>query len=271
MTVRAISTLASKMQAFRKSKFWLPSFDSIKVCRLVVCFTILGSVFVANASFARSETGNICDQVARKASAESGVPFSVLWSITRTETGRSRNGKLRPWPWTVNMEGAGHWFDTQDAARAFVFKHFKRGARSFDIGCFQINYKWHGASFRSIEHMFDPLENARYAAAFLQRLYRESGDWSVAVGAYHSRTPEYAKRYVARFDRIRKQHKHAADIAASSPSQPREFATAAREPRENNYPLLMHSGSAKSNGSLVPLPQGQAKALFSISGILEGS
>ncbi|MEZ5684477.1 MAG: transglycosylase SLT domain-containing protein [Paracoccaceae bacterium] len=103
------------------------------------------------------------------------------------------------------MEGKGFWFDSLDEARSFVFKEYKRGARSFDVGCFQINYKWHGHAFTSIEAMFDPLENGLYAAKFLKELYLETGSWKAAAGAYHSRTKKYADRYSARFEKFRSQ------------------------------------------------------------------
>lgn len=213
---------------------------------------------------------NVCDRAAQRVASESGVPLSVLWSITRTETGRNRGGQLQPWPWTVNMEGEGHWFETEDAARAYVFKHFKRGARSFDVGCFQINYKWHGTAFRSIDQMFDPLENARYAAAFLQRLYEETGDWSKAAGAYHSRTPEYSNRYRARFDRIRKKHRsHPAPALQTADAAP--LQSRPKRPRVNTYPLLKHAGATRSFGSLVPLGQSQGQSLFKTTGNGEGS
>lgn len=145
---------------------------------------------------------HLCDRAAARISQETSVPLSVLRAITRTETGRSRDGVLTPWPWTVNREGAGHWFDTRAAAQQFAERAISEGAHSFDVGCFQINYRWHGAAFSSITQMFDPVENARYAADFLQSLFDETGDWTKAAGAYHSRTETYAKRYRARFSRI---------------------------------------------------------------------
>ena len=51
--------------------------------------------------------------------------------------------------------------------------------------------------------MFEPRPNALYAAKFLLELYREKGNWSGAAGAYHSRTPKYAEKYEARFNRFR--------------------------------------------------------------------
>ncbi len=146
---------------------------------------------------------NICYGAIDRASRQMSVPADVMLAISLTETGRKMSGEYRPWPWTVNMEGKGFWFDTRAEALAFVKKRHAQGARSFDVGCFQINYKWHGQHFRSIEDMFDPQINATYAAKFLGELFREMGSWSRAAGAYHSRTPEYATRYAARFDRYR--------------------------------------------------------------------
>ncbi|OOY14635.1 hypothetical protein BMI85_18440 [Thioclava sp. DLFJ4-1] len=199
----------------------------------------------------------LCEAAAKQASRESGVPYAVLMAISLNETGRKGADSFEPWPWTVNMEGAGHWFDNRDLALAYVFKEFKRGARSFDVGCFQINFKWHGQHFSSIEGMFDPLENARYAAQFLKSLYAESGDWKKAAGAYHSRTPEHANSYATRFARF-----YAKLEGRSGPNDVMTTSAAAASPlpdipdivlaqsasqtqrRENRYPLLLRSKDA---------------------------
>jgi hypothetical protein len=196
----------------------------------------------AVASAERAYLARICDQAAATAAHDSGVPLDVLRAITRTETGRARDGRLEPWPWTVNMEGKGVWFDDLDAARAYVFRHFKRGARSFDVGCFQINYRWHQQHFQSIDDMFDPEQNAAYAARFLAELYAEFGDWSRAAAAYHSRTPKFADRYRNRFDRIRAALDPLHDPPA--PTRPRARFT---DPQP-----LFSTGQARL-GSLVPV------------------
>ena len=195
------------------------------------------------------EPAHICDNAAQGAARETGVPLSVLQAITRTETGRKKNGRFTPWPWTVNMEGKGVWFDSLDEARSYVFRHFKTGARSFDIGCFQINYKWHHQGFTSIEEMFDPEANALYAARFLGDLFAEFGNWADAAGAYHSRTPKYANRYKAIFEKHRNNAPGETVMAVANDNAP------ARSPvlsRVNNFPLLQ-SGSGARLGSLVPL------------------
>ena len=224
----------------------------------MVLSAILLVAHPAAANFANSE---ICEQVTQIASRQSGVPIAVMRAISLTETGRTLDGAFRAWPWAVNMEGDDAWFDTRDEATAYALAAFGRGARSFDVGCFQINYKWHGQNFGSIEQMFDPLVNAQYAARLLAELYAEKGNWSAAAGAYHSRTPEYADRYTARFERI------LANLTSTTPpppglgiSAPLDIpdivlaaygAQAPDAPRVNRFPLLQ-PGNPGGLGSLVP-------------------
>lgn len=154
----------------------------------------------------------LCYGAIDRATSKMGTPKDVMLAISLTETGKRIGTHVQPWPWTVNMEGKGFWFKTRKEALDFVRKRFSQGARSFDVGCFQINYKWHHQHFRSIEDMFDPVINATYAAKFLNTLFAEKGTWSAAAGAYHSRTPKFATRYSARFDRYR------ARLAGEAPS-----------------------------------------------------
>lgn len=216
------------------------------------------------------DASEICVRAAQAVSQAEGVPLSVLLAIALNETGRRRDGKFRPWPWTVNMEGAGHWFDGPDQALAYAEQEFGRGATSFDIGCFQINYRWHGQHFGSIRAMFNPMANATYAARYLRDLYREKGSWEAAAGAYHSRTPEFAQRYTARFNRFRSTLLAADDqelpviadilMTAADANLPlAELSTPS--PRVNNFPLLQAGGGA-GLGSLVPVGNGSGASLF---------
>lgn len=229
----------------------------LRAAYLGLTILVLGLCHVGQAAAdAAGRYRQLCDHAADRAAREVGVPPDVLRALTRTETGRTRNGVSEPWPWTVNMEGVGAWFPDADSALAHVFAHVKRGARSFDIGCFQINHRWHGAAFASIEEMFHPEKNARYAAQFLKSLYAEFGDWTVAAGAYHSRTPELAERYVARFQQLRR----AMDSAPA-----REVAQgSARAPQPRGWDMsrrvapLIGAGATSTRGSLVPLEQAVA-------------
>ena len=193
----------------------------------------------------------LCHRAAQTAAAQTGVPLSVLTAITLGETGRNRPQGFAPWPWTVNLEGRGYWFASCTEAEYFVARHHAAGARSYDVGCFQVNYKWHGRAFASPLAMIDPEANAAYAAGFLKRLYAELGDWSLAAGAYHSRTPALAERYRARFDRLRTT---ALDLDKVPPlaALPALALLNIRTPRENRFPLLIVQNGAGSAGSAFP-------------------
>ena len=91
--------------------------------------------------------------------------------------------------------------------------------------------------------MFDPESNAIYAAHFLSDLYAEKGDWSLAAAAYHSRSPDHAEPYQAKFDSI------LTDL--TDRPLPERDATPQKQ-RNNRFPLLQAGLKGKS-GSLVPL------------------
>ena len=61
-----------------------------------------------------------------------------------------------------------------------------RGAKFIDIGCMQINHRFHGADFRSLSEMFDPARNVEYAANFLKALKAQEGSWTLAVARYNA-------------------------------------------------------------------------------------
>ena len=147
-------------------------------------------------------SADVCEWAAAQAARETGVPADILAALSLTETGRRVDGVVRPWAWSANSEGAGQWFDDPESAIAFAEGRIRDGRTNLDIGCFQLNYRWHGENFASVRQMFDPLENARYAARFVSQLYTETGDWRSAAGAFHSRTAANANRYLARFDTL---------------------------------------------------------------------
>ena len=158
----------------------------------------------------------LCERAIVAGARRGGVPPEVLHAIALTETGRNAGGRIRPYPWAINREGKGHWFKSREEAQSFAQESLAAGRRSFDVGCVQINFRWHGRAFPSLEDMFDPEWTATYAAQFLRNLYEERGSWSEAAGAYHSLTPELAQIYRARFDRLLAGLDPAALAAAAS-------------------------------------------------------
>lgn len=206
----------------------------VAVC-VLVCVT-------APALPAREDAAGLCLDAAANAARKTGVPYDVLLAISTVETGRNN----RPWPWTVNFGGDGHWFASVDEAEASVAKAVENGVTNVDLGCFQLNYRWHAKGFATVADMLDPDQNATYAAEFLASHFAQTGDWALAAAAYHSGTPEYAKVYRSKFEAA-----YAGVAGASAPlSDEVEVA-----PHFNGFPLLV-AGAQGKGGSLVPSGSG---------------
>jgi hypothetical protein len=143
------------------------------------------------------QPGLQCRQAIGMAERAHAIPAHLLAAIGRVESGRRDpvTGGQHPWPWTINAEGEGHFFDTKAQAIAFVTALQARGVRSIDVGCMQVNLMHHPDAFISLEQAFDPRANADYAARFLRQLFGQTNDWAKATGQYHSATPELAEPY----------------------------------------------------------------------------
>lgn len=207
----------------------------------------------------------ICEWAAQQAAMETGVPVDILGALTLTETGRRLDGVVRPWAWSANAEGEGTWFEEPASAIAFAEDRVAQGRTNIDIGCFQLNYRWHGENFSSVAQMFDPLENARYAARFVAQLYSELGDWRQAAGAFHSRTQVYAQRYLARFDTLRDLYnQHGFQGMTGSPETYNSFAAINSGQRKRVRERVMLLGAPLGSpvtgrpGSLAVLASGQS-------------
>jgi len=131
------------------------------------------------------------------------IPQGLLTAISYVEAGRPSgdNGQLTAWPWTINVNGQGRFFDTKEAAVEETRKLLDAGQRSIDVGCMQINLRYHPNAFRSIEDAFDPALNVAYGAQFLNSLHDLQGSWAKAVERYHSsddgRREEYREKVLA--------------------------------------------------------------------------
>jgi soluble lytic murein transglycosylase-like protein len=144
----------------------------------------------------------LCRSAIAAVERAAGIPDRLMQAIGIVESGRpDERGGATAWPWTINVEGVGYSFESKAEAIAAVNAHRARGARSIDVGCMQVNLLHHGDAFASLEEAFDPAANARYAAAFLQRLLAQTGSWPRAAAGYHSLTPdvgaEYARKVLA--------------------------------------------------------------------------
>lgn len=209
-------------------------------------------VLLTAPAFGKASTDQACDAAVSAVAQSSVVPTDILRAIARTESGRTRNGIFSAWPWTVNVGGKGTWLENSDAALKFTHDQIRSGIQNFDVGCFQLNYRWHHQAFGSLEEMFDPFLNAKYASEFLEKLYREFGNWEEAVGAYHSRTPKHAKRYKRAF------RAQLAALDSPLPEGVKKGVVQTNRVKRNQYPLLVNTAGRGERGSVLRLPRSGA-------------
>ena len=129
-----------------------------------------------------------------RAAQDYGIPLNILYSVGLTETGHQ--GELNPYD--MNVDGrAVHSASLEEALARFAAER-ARGARFIDIGCMQINHKFHSDHFRTLRDMFDPEQNVQYAASFLKTLRAQEGSWTLAVARYNAgpNNPKAQRNYV---------------------------------------------------------------------------
>lgn len=125
-----------------------------------------------------------------------GIPNNYLLAISLTESGKQlENGTVSPWPWTVNAEGEGRYFENREDAISWVRENQDNNKESIDIGCMQVNLRWHPNAFESVEQGFIPSINIDYASKLLKSLKENHGTWNEAVARYHSHTPNLGASY----------------------------------------------------------------------------
>lgn len=152
---------------------------------------IAATVDIAPVSIGNSD----CSVAITNAERKYGIPPHMLRAIAITESGR--NGE--PYPWAMNIKGRAHYASNPQEMVSIVNSHGSRS--SIDIGCAQINLKYHGHRFTDWTNLIDPQTNADYAAYHLLELRREFGGWSKAVAAYHSRTSWRGANYACAVSR----------------------------------------------------------------------
>jgi hypothetical protein len=125
-----------------------------------------------------------------RAETKYGIPKHLLLAIANTESGRYNHGlkMVLPWPWTLNIEGAGSYHSNMHDAITAVNRAKQQGKTSIDVGCMQVNLKHHPRAFTSVQDALTPARNVDYAASFLRSNFDELGSWPKAIAAYHSRS-----------------------------------------------------------------------------------
>ena len=124
------------------------------------------------------------------------IPHKLLSAISLTETGRTVDGAFVSWPWSLNVSGKSFVFDSLENTKNFLQEKIDNQVNNIDIGCMQINYKYHKKSFEDLNSFLDPDKNVEWAAKFLVSLYHKHKSWNIAISRYHSSNPDRMRKYL---------------------------------------------------------------------------
>ncbi len=137
-----------------------------------------------------------CEYLAKDAERRHGLPENILLSISRVESGYQKvDGVRRAWPWALNAGGDSAYFVTKKEALGSLNERIKKGVTNIDVGCMQLNFRWHRQFFKNLSDMINPEKNVDYGARFLKKLHQRHGSWEKAVKYYHSSKSKFNVRY----------------------------------------------------------------------------
>jgi hypothetical protein len=164
--------------------------------RVQTVLLLLVAIVSANAPRADA----IVPSAYRIAAAKHEIPPRLLYAVALAESGRGIETIRRPWPWTLNIAGQGHYFDSRVAAWQALDEALRAGQDRVDVGLMQINWRYHRHSLGNAWMALEPYHNLAVGADILSRCYRERREWWASVGCYHA--PSNAKRARQYRDRV---------------------------------------------------------------------
>lgn len=158
---------------------------------VLLTFSVGNPAFSSNRNIAMtppSGDAGLCLAAIKVAESTRNLPKHLLHAIALTESGfwRHESRSQVPWPWTVNVNGEGRYFESPHHAADYIRGLLRDGVTNIDVGCMQINLRYHGLAFGTIEEALSPVNNVAYAVSFLEDLRERNGTWGKAVRYYHS-------------------------------------------------------------------------------------
>lgn len=140
--------------------------------------------------------GAVCTSVVRAqevpppayqlAAQRAGIPASVLYAVALQESGATLNGRLIPWPWSLNVAGASRRYGSHAEACIGLRQALREVSPTrIDTGLGQINLGHQRHRYRQPCDLLDPYRNLAITAEILREQHTPGKDWLLAIGRYH--------------------------------------------------------------------------------------
>ena len=168
----------------------------MKLFKASIIFTMSFLILSKEAFADNTDKLKLCEKKIKNIELQTDIPKGLLLGIGKAEAIRKLNNKYIIWPWTINHAGKSLFFDTKKQMTNYVFKNLQKNDLNIDVGCMQINIKWHKNNFKKISDMFEIDPNISYAASFLKQLKNRHGSWDEAIKHYPSSDPKKNNPYL---------------------------------------------------------------------------
>jgi len=173
---------------------------TIKDNLLKITLFFIVSCFITNSNAASLDElvidsdPNSCKANIERTAKDLDVSGEVLKAIAQVESDYN--------PYAVNFEGKSFIFDNRSDALKFVKGKLAMGKKSIDVGCMQINLKYHPTAFEHLEDAFVADKNVAYGAKYLKKLYMQEHNYGKAIALYHASEKQYQKNYLCRIKAV---------------------------------------------------------------------
>ena len=218
----------------------LPSYRSwLSICAgygLSPC--LFAALYLALTLPAHASMRKVCTVHASAQEQANRIPNGLVQAVALAESGRwlAEDQSTLPWPWTVTSGKDSFYLPTKAAAIAKVRELKADGRTNIDVGCMQINLRYHPDAFTSLDEAFDPDSNVAYGTKFLKELRHQTRSWGKATAFYHSQNRERGNAYRTKVYRFwRKLQKH--QILRGGDKASEDIEPSASPPRRFKEPL----------------------------------
>ena len=199
-----ITTPTQAYEAYNNITSLLILKDEVKTQNIIEKALPTKEASLSDTSYTTSMPQNyeLCQIAIKEIETSHHIKENLLTTIASVESGRyiSKIGKRQPWPWTIHAEGKGYYYQTKQEAITKVKQLQTEGITNIDVGCMQINLKYHGKAFKNLDEAFDPKKNVSYSASFLQKLNKKNKNWQKTAMQYHSKNITRGLNYKNRLE-----------------------------------------------------------------------
>jgi len=116
------------------------------------------------------------------------VPRDIVLRVVTHESKSTYQGRIQPWPWTLNIDGKGYYFSNYHKALLAAIKAHRNGAEKLGIGFGQIEWKYHKDRFdKNIAAALHPRRNIKVVCEILVEAWssKRVKTWEDAIAYYH--------------------------------------------------------------------------------------